>query len=92
MLCIAFLTISVLLFLCVACGQRMENLLDQGYYRDSSGAMIFVDLDQIYNDNCTLSIDRAKVSSTICLLVGTKVCILCSVCLFEHEMYSVRVM
>jgi len=60
-LCIAFLTISVLLFLCVACGQRMENLLDQGYYRDSSGAMIFVDLDQIYNDNCTLSIDRANV-------------------------------
>jgi len=36
------------------------HLLNQGYYRDASGAMIFVDLDQVYNDNCTLSIDRAK--------------------------------
>ena len=66
----------------------MEHLLDQVYYRNSSGAMIFVDLDQIYNDDCTLSIDRAKRSfdrlkevndNPICLLVGAKV-------LIEHVM------
>jgi len=59
-------------------------LLVQGYYRDVSGAMIFVDLDQVYNDNCTLSIDRAKkffgdlkevTDDPICLLVGAKVSI-----------------
>ena len=59
-------------------------LLLQGYYRDVSGAMIFVDLDQVYNDDCTLSIDRAKkffgdlkqvTDNPICLLVGAKVSI-----------------
>ncbi|XP_065887660.1 uncharacterized protein [Dysidea avara] len=62
-------------------GQERFDSMVKVYYRNSSGAMIFVDLDQIYNDDCTLSIDRAKRSfdrlkevndNPICLLVGAK--------------------
>ena len=57
--------------------------MEQYYYRQANGVMIFVDLNEIFNQENMWSINQATnyvdvmttaIEKPPCLLVGTKVC------------------